>query len=193
MPLEAEDTCNPRSTTPNVADGDEHQSGTDGELAPPCHRFGDTGATRRECKFRLGMDAVHRSSNVRGNMGSKDGQQSEESILAGNECTELKRKSRTRLTREQKMEVLKLKRAKVHVPEIARRFACTERTVYYIARNKEALEKEANSPGYRSAAKSLRSSFFPEVRIPNCRQRYAWVEFATCHLLTGTRYSRQRK
>lgn len=72
-------------------------------------------------------------------------------------------RSRTRLTKGEKLEVLKLRDAKIQVSEIARRLSCGERTVYDILKNKNALQEEAKSPGFNDARKSERPSRYPKV------------------------------
>lgn len=72
-------------------------------------------------------------------------------------------RTRTRLTKGEKLDVIKLRETKTQVAEIARRFSCGERTVYNIIKNRSALEEEAKSPEYNDARKSARPSLYPKV------------------------------
>lgn len=73
------------------------------------------------------------------------------------------RKKRTRLTHGQKLKVLQLHGEKLQIAEIARRFCCSERTIYRLIRGKDALEEKAKAYGYNKDTKSFRGCRFPEV------------------------------
>lgn len=171
MKLEATEECTPCTTDSDAGGGEECKGGIIGTIGPSCQNVDDAeGIAQRN---NLWASPAHLPSNDVGLAVEGESQQYGLSLSGESEYNGSKRKSRTRLTREQKMEVLKLKRAKVHVPEIARRFSCTERTVYHIAREKEALEEEAKSAGYRKALKSIRPAGYPKVGILRGREKLA--------------------
>lgn len=94
-------------------------------------------------------------------------------------------RSRTRLTKGEKLDVLKLRDAKIQVSEIARRLSCGERTVYDILKNKSALQEEAKSPGFNDARKSERPSRYPKVG----RDRHGYVLLVPYELQTESALS----
>lgn len=171
MSDEERDRGEPQSPDPDVPLDDSNRAGCEDHNDAPCDNSEELNPVPVNSQTLVSPSDA--TSQSKGKRKARDSETPAASPLTSNESAGDKSRSRTRLTRGQKIEVLQLLRENVQYKEIARRYTCSERTIYSIAEKRETLEKEAESAGYDDSAKSLRPAAIPKVQEnTRCQKRF---------------------